>query len=366
MYFMPLHKLYIFSLKLHEFVEKFILMESRRANLVEGGRHLPGSYRLLVSIVLLSVFQGAYAIDMHFAASDGSGSVGIWDHDDVDDEIEVSGTSSASFNGGVSMTDSKSLSGSGDANINQVMFGSGGGADYVINYALETFGASTIEGSGSSSLTPVAGSASRSVSTTGTTLMTSELSGTQGGDFAAVWSHGKLADVSTSQSVATGQSVTASQNMNAEGYNYAAAEGYAKDAEGNYVVIYAISQLGTLDTSQGVETTNSAAGHQKTVTNGCVAYAFCKAYNPDQNYYAYLGNIIGGVVGPAYLDFEGSASVGASEARAYQRSYAEGDDIWPWARSRGKLEQRVWTGTKLSESWAWTNDTDDGAVIVEL
>lgn len=319
-------------------------------------------FRLILPIACLMIIQGVHAIDFHFSASCGGESVGMTDSYDVDDSVGVSGTSSASFNGGVSMTDSKSLSGSGDANINQMMFGSGGGADYVINYALETFGASSIEGSGSSALTPVAGSVSRSVSTAGTTKMTSSLSGTQGGDFAAVCSYGYSADISTSQSVATGQSVTASQNMNAEGY-YAEAEGYAEDAEGNYVDIYASTLFGTLDASQGVETTNSAAGHQNTVIDGYDAWAICYASNPDQNYQAYVDNWI---EGNAYLDFEGSASVGASEARAHQRSYAEGNLIVPWAYSTGDFEQRRWSGTKLSESWGLTSDTDDYADIVEL
>ena len=313
------------------------------------------SVRLIVPIVFFLIFQGAYAVDIHFSASGGGEYVGMTDSYDVDESVEVSGTSSASFDGGVSMTDSKSLAGSGDANINQVMFGSGGGADYVINYALETFGATSIEGSGSSTLTPVAGMASRSVSSSGSWETFSSLEGAQGGDFAGVKSYGQSADVSTSQRVVTGESVAATQRMNAEGF-LAVAEGYAEDAEGNYVDIYARVNGGTLGTFQGVETTSSAAGHQKTVIDGVLAYALCEAYNPDQNYYAYVDNYI---LGNAYLDFEGEADVDDSEARAHQLSYAEGYFIYPWVDTIHLHNETSVAGSYNVESWALTNAVDE-------
>jgi hypothetical protein len=319
-------------------------------------------FRLIVPIACFLIFQGVYAIDISFSASSGGGSVGMTDSYDVGDSVGVSGRSSASFGSGVGMTDSKSLSGSGDANINQVLYGSGGGADYVINYALETFGPSSIEASGSSTLTPVAGGASRSASTTGSIVTTSELWGAQGGDVASVGSYAFLADISTSQSVATGQSVAASQSMNAEGVN-AQARSRAVYAEGNYVDIFAVVEDGTLDTSQGVEATNSAEGYQKTVIDGDFAWAVCQAYNPEENYGAYVDNWIDG---NAYFEFEGEAAVNDAEARAHQRSYAEGDFIWPWAYSTYKLDERYWAGTYSFESWAWTNANDNDAYIVEL
>jgi len=480
--------------------------------------------RLIVPIACFLIFQGAYAIDFHFSASNGGESVGMTDSYDVDDSVGVWSRSSASFDG-VSMTDRKSLSGSGDANINHVMCGRGGGSDYVINYALETLGASCIDGSGSSTLTPGAGVASRSVSTTGSAWTTSELSGTQGGDFAGVESYARLADISASQSVSTGGSVAASQKVEAQGA-YAAAYGQGKDSEGSYAVSYAdvwdgyleasqgiktgnyatggcvaasqkVEAQGdpamvfgegrdsrgnyafigataydgtTLDASQGVKVGNSATGgtvaasqnveaqggsataygqgmdaegsyvnlhadlyngsieasqqvkaatggsvaasqnveaqgesataygqgvdskgsyvedyaavsygsldasqqvkagnsataRQSAVIDGSGAYAYCEARNPDKNYYAYVDDWING---NAYFEFEGEASVDDSEARAHQRSYAEGNFIWPWAYSTGTFEERFWFGTKSFESWAWTTDTDDDAIIVEL
>ena len=369
--------------------------------------------RLIVPIACFLIFQGAYAIDFHFSASNGGESVGMTDSYDVDDSVGVWSRSSASFDG-VSMTDRKSLSGSGDANINHVMCGRGGGSDYVINYALETLGASCIDGSGSSTLTPGAGVASRSVSTTGSAWTTSELSGTQGGDFAGVGSRTYLADISASQSVATGGSVAATQKVEAQGV-YAAAYGQGRDSKGSYAEDYAIvsdgsldayQQVkaatggcvaatqkveaqgysstaygigmdskgsyvedyanvydGSLDVSQQVKAGNSATARQSAVIDGSFAYAYCEARNQDKNYVAHVDDYI---YGNAYFEFEGEASVDDSEARAHQRSYAEGNVIWPWAYSTGKLEERFWSGTKSFESWAWTSDTGDDAIIVEL
>jgi hypothetical protein len=70
---------------------------------------------------------------MHFAASDGGGSVSIWDHYDVDDRVEVSGQTLASFGGGISMGDSRKISGPGNVYAVQGYTGSGGytGASYI-------------------------------------------------------------------------------------------------------------------------------------------------------------------------------------------------------------------------------------------
>ncbi len=134
------------------------------SGLAEGGRSLSRSFRLVVSITCLLVFQGAYAIDMHFAASDGGGSVSIWDHYDVDDSVEVSGTTLASFGGGLAMDDSRKISGPGDVYAVQGYAGSGGysGASYI--YAQD---ASQTLALGSSHLTPESLGVSQGVSIDG-------------------------------------------------------------------------------------------------------------------------------------------------------------------------------------------------------
>lgn len=313
----------------------------------------------MAAVICILILEGASAINIHFSASSGGQTVGVVDSYNIDDSVGASGKASASFEDGLSIDESNSLWGSGSANINQEFYGSGGGADYTLYRALNTLEASKIAGSGSSSLTPAAGEASSYLSTTGSLETTSELWGAQGGDIAGVGSRALLAEISTSQSVATGGSVAASQKVDAHGV-HAVAYGEGMDSEESYVLIYATVSDGTLDASQGVKAGNSAAGRQSTVIEGRFAYAYCEAYNPNEDYYAYVDNWING---NAYLEFFGEATVDGDEARAHQRSYAEGDFIWPWARSTYKLEERIWAGAYSSESWAWTNENTHDAVI---
>jgi hypothetical protein len=334
----------------------------RSYDVAGGGRSLSGLHRLLISITCLLLFQGASAIDFHFSANSGGGTVGIVESYDVDDSIGIGSRASASFNGGVSIDEKNYLKGSGNANIYQAFYGSGGGADYTIYRALDALEASKIKGSGSSALTPTAGKVSSSISSRDCLETDAWIWGTQGGDEAGVESYAALADISASQAVATGGSVAASQKVEAQG-DYAVAYGEGVDSEGSYVDIYAQVSDGTLDASQGVEAGNSAAGRQSAVVDGYFAYAYCTANNPDKNYYAYVDNYI---VGNAYFEFLGEAEVDESEARAHQISYAEGDFIWPWAQSTGDLDERLWSGTKSFESWAWTNANDYDQDIVEL
>ena len=317
---------------------------------------------LIPSMTFLLIFQGASAIDMYFSARDGSRTVGVVESYDVDERIGVSSSASASFDGEFRIAEKNCLWGSGNADINQAFYGSGGGADYVINYALETVGASDITGRGSACLMPSKGSVSRSAATAGAFETSAELWGTEGGDVAGVGSYGFLADISASQAVATGGSVAASQKVEAQGV-YAVARGEGMDSEGSYVDIYATVTDGALDASQGVKAGNSAAGSQSAVVDGDFAYAYCDARNPDKDYYAYVDNWISG---NAYFEFLGEAAVDGDEARAHQISYAEGNFLWPWARSTYELEERFWTGAGSFESWAWTNANDYGQDIVEL
>ena len=89
---------------------------------------------------------------MHFTASDGGGrSVSIWDHYEVDDGVYVGGQTSASFKDGLTITDSRRISGPGDIYALQGYSGSGGyaGASYI--YARD---ASHTLALGSAHLTP--------------------------------------------------------------------------------------------------------------------------------------------------------------------------------------------------------------------
>ena len=117
-------------------------------------------------MTFLLALQGAYAIDMHFSASDGGGrTVSIWDSYDVDDSVEVYGESSACFDD-LSMDDSRWIDGPGNVDVIQRYFGSGGyvGMNYIyVEDALRT----QTHVAGSAHLTPDTLSADQDVSVDG-------------------------------------------------------------------------------------------------------------------------------------------------------------------------------------------------------
>ncbi len=119
------------------------------------------SYRLVMLMACLLALQGAYAIDVHFSASDGGGGVvGIHNSYDVDDGISVSGESSASFDDGLMMTNTRSILGPGDVGVTQEYWGN----DYAgMNYVYVRDPAST-RMSGSTTLTPGTASAYQDMS----------------------------------------------------------------------------------------------------------------------------------------------------------------------------------------------------------
>jgi hypothetical protein len=185
------------------------------SGLAEGGRSLSRSFRLVVSITCLLIFQGAYAIDMHFSASDGGGSVSIWDHYDVDDSVEVSGTTLASFGEDLAMDDSRKISGPGDVYAVQGYAGSGGysGASYI--YAQD---ASHTLALGSSHLTPGSLGVSQGVSIDGAAesavVSTANRDGRGAMQHALVWD----GSLKSTQTIGVDGGIATSQDTQMVGY----------------------------------------------------------------------------------------------------------------------------------------------------
>jgi len=298
-------------------------------------------FRFIVPIACFLIFQGVYAIDISFSASSGGGSVGITDSYDVDDRVGVSGRSSASFGDGVSMTNVNSLSGSGDANVNQFLYGSGWGADYVAEYALRTSDASSIEGSGSVNLVPDSGGISRSVTTTGSSETISELFGTQGGDFAVVESRALGADISATQSFAVGQSVSASQSMSAEGL-YAEAYGRAMDNDGNRADTIVKMQGGIIVADQVAYTGDSAFVTQRAEIEGDYVWAKSEAEDNEGNIALTTSEIQDG----SLLTDQGAAADDDAMI-AGQYSEIEGELGWAIASMRDDKGNRAYTMTNM-------------------
>jgi len=80
----------------------------------------------IIFILYLLFSQGAFAIDLHFSASEGPGrSVSLWDSYQMDDGVEVRGKTAASF-GDLAIADSRWMEGAGSAGAVQRYAGSGG------------------------------------------------------------------------------------------------------------------------------------------------------------------------------------------------------------------------------------------------
>ncbi len=244
------------------------------------------------------------------------------------------------------MTDCKSLSGSGDANINQVLYGSGFGADYVANYALETFGASRIEGGGSASLKPDSCHVSKSVSTIGSSETFSELYGTLGGDFAGVASGVLDGDLTTYQSFATDQSVSAIQNVHADGEE-AVAYSEAEDAKGNWAGTNAVMEDGTMKSVQTAMTGNSASASQYSEMMAEHGYATSYAQDVDGNT-AWAFAHMGDYDGMGNLKTDQGAEAGNS-ASAGQHSEIEADYGLVESLAWDADGNSAWTGTYVED-----------------
>ena len=128
--------------------------------------------RLLCAIFLfsflfsLSIGIGT-AIDISFSGSNHGESVGLSDIYNLDTGVSVGEGASLDFqapSGSPNMTDSREVHGSGNANMYQAFYGTGGGADFKGINILKTINAGNINDHTCLSLNPTYASASRSSS----------------------------------------------------------------------------------------------------------------------------------------------------------------------------------------------------------
>jgi hypothetical protein len=310
-------------------------------------------------IVCLLVCHGACAIDISFSASNGGGTVGIVDSYDVDDSVGVSDRSSASFGDGVSMTDVNSLSGSGDAKVDQVFYGSGFGADYVAEYALRTFDASSIEAGGSASLAPDSCQVSKSASTTDGILTFARLRGRQNGDFAAVGSLLLFGDLTAAQNLATGQSVAVSQNTLADGllaWSYA----WAVDDDGSLAWTSSLMSNGTMSAGQTAESGNSARSSQMSEINASNGRAGSGAWDGDGNFAWTYAEMEDGEGDGVLVTEQTAAADGSAEASQVTDMEADRGGAGSMAFDEdGNLaltEAIMVNGTLWTDQGAWAGD----------
>jgi len=165
---------------------------------------------LIVILLVVCSAQGGQAIDVSFSAENGGEEVGVSSSYDVDSDISVSESSSASFGNTPRIENSRQISGTGDANATQSCTGN----TYTSRSTYDASDAST-SFSGSAILLPQSLSASQVAGASGGNA-DSSISVTQAGTTASISSGMTDGAMSSSQSIWTG-SAHASQSISAAG-----------------------------------------------------------------------------------------------------------------------------------------------------
>ena len=114
------------------------------------------------------LLPGAYSIEVSFSATDGGGSVGLNSIYNLDDSVSASEGASASF-GQVGITDTRSVSGTGNVQADQSYSGSGGYAGQAVFQATDATGSLT----GSATIKPDSLSANQIISASGSQITVS-------------------------------------------------------------------------------------------------------------------------------------------------------------------------------------------------
>jgi len=217
---------------------------------------------LIITFCLLVCGGSANAIDIHFSASGGGGSyVSIWDHYDVDDSCEVSGKSSASFDDGVSMLDTRSISGPGDIDVFQRYSGSD---DYIAwNGIYIQDGSETLINS-NAYLTPAALAVDQDVSSfdaeVGEITFGGESGGLKNANQGLVSLFGSM-DSRQVMKVDDHVYVFQDSNIDAE---YGSVYSFVSDSDGTRAISHASVGQGTLSSILVSEAGNSARAFQNT------------------------------------------------------------------------------------------------------
>ena len=165
---------------------------------------------MIVILLVVCSAQGGQAIDVSFSAENGGEEVGVSSSYDVDSDISVSESSSASFGNTPRIENSRQISGTGDANATQSCTGN----TYTSRSTYDASDAST-SFSGSAILLPQSLSASQVAGASGGNA-DSSISVTQAGTIASISSGMTDGAMSSSQSIWTG-SAHASQSISAAG-----------------------------------------------------------------------------------------------------------------------------------------------------
>jgi len=147
------------------------------------------------------------------------------------------------------MTDTRSVSGSGDAHMHQQLYGRGGGADYTDDSILRVINAARLRDKSNSILRSTLSHVSRNTTSEDSDITETILKSVQKGDHANVRSYAETGDLYSDQFLTTGQGVQASQVVFIDAQlGNASAE--AGNVNGNLVSVWSEMETGTLNAEQ--------------------------------------------------------------------------------------------------------------------
>ena len=197
---------------------------------------------ILVLLIFIVLIRGSYGIKISFSGGNPGGEVGISNSYHADKNMEVKEVAIGSFDD-ASMTVTRSVSGSGDTDMHQKLYGTGGGADYFAYNLLRTRDATKLLDKSSSKLIPVSCDILRHTTAENSTLAETALYGHQGGGYAGAKSHVEEGNLRGNQTLAVGKSVEVSQSIDMNG-----GSGYAYVKSGD---VYGLKAKTGLDFDTG-------------------------------------------------------------------------------------------------------------------
>ncbi|HQJ28609.1 MAG TPA: hypothetical protein PLG39_04600, partial [Methanotrichaceae archaeon] len=171
----------------------------------------------MVYLILCLLFSCSHAIEIGFSAGDNGEYVGISDDYQVDEEVEVREEASAGFGASPSISDSRIISGTGDAKIRQSLSGRGGGADYSAASDLDVTGAASLQYESSASISPASCQLSGRTLVIDGQIAQMGLHAHQGEFYGGVSSRIEQGDLRTMQSLSAGSCVDLFQEVDALG-----------------------------------------------------------------------------------------------------------------------------------------------------
>jgi len=176
------------------------------------------SRNMLVVLFLFLFHQGVYAVDVSFSAGGYGGTVGLKDSYQASNDINVEEKAVASFNGNLGMTNTRRVSGSGDTEMHQQLYGKEPGYyGYSTYNLLRTRGAKGLNDKTNSKIYPISADVLRNTIIENSDIAETALYGCRNGGYAGVNSRIEDGNLTANQRLVVDRNIKASQEVEMRG-----------------------------------------------------------------------------------------------------------------------------------------------------